>query len=252
MARKKKKHIAHIDESWLLPYSDMQTLLLALFIVLYASSTVSSEKLASMANSFKVVFNGGTGVLDYTNPIEEIPLQDEGKGKDQATQEQTVTEKAKQNTINTLQASVTDYIEKENLTDQINVKQVDEGIMLQIRSEILFDSGSAVIREENRKMAREISKIITANPPVSVKVTGHTDNVPISNAKYKDNWYLSVDRAVNFLSVMLEDKKLDPGDFSAAGYGEMKPIASNNTAAGRQKNRRIEIYILPQGATKDS
>lgn len=246
MAKKKKKAGGHIDESWLLPYSDMQTLLLALFIVLYASSTVDASKLASMANSFKVVFSGGTGILDYTNPIEEIPLQDEGKGKDQATQEQV--KKTKQNTVNTLAASVTDYIEKENLNDQIEVKMVDEGVMLQIRSEILFDSGSAVIREENKKMAREISKIITANPPVSVKVAGHTDNVPISNAKYKDNWYLSVDRAVNFLSIMLEDKNLNPGDFSAVGYGEMKPVASNNTAEGRQKNRRIEVYIQPQAA----
>lgn len=248
MARKKKKASSHIDESWLLPYSDMQTLLLALFIVLYASSTVDSAKLASMANSFKVVFTGGTGVMEYPNPIEEIPLEDEGKGKDQSIQAQE--EITKQNTVNTLMAGVTDYIEEENLSEQINVKQTDEGVMLEIRSEILFDSGSAVIRDENKRMAREISKIITANPPVSVKVTGHTDNVPISTARYKDNWYLSVDRAVNFLSIMLEDKNLDPGDFSAAGYGEMKPIASNNTAEGRQKNRRIEVYIQPQAASE--
>ena len=245
MAKKKKKKAGgHVDESWLLPYSDMQTLLLALFIVLYASSTVSSERLQIMADAFNIVFSGGTGVMEYPNPVEEIPLENEGKGSEQtilSTSDQTV-----KNTVNTLEARVSDYIEENDLDSKIHVTKTEEGLMLQIESEVLFDSGSAVVREENRIIARQIAEIININPPVAVKVTGHTDNVPISNAKYKDNWYLSVDRAVNFMSIMLEDKNLDPGNFSATGYGEMRPVASNDTAEGRQKNRRIEVYIQPQ------
>ena len=79
---------------------------------------------------------------------------------------------------------------------------------------------------------------------MQVQVYGHTDNVPIHTAQYSSNWTLSLDRAASFLAAMIEGSKLDPRAFSAIGCGELNPIGSNDTEAGRSKNRRVEITII--------
>ena len=94
-------------------------------------------------------------------------------------------------------------------------------------------------------LAREISELLVMNPPRNIIVSGHTDNVPIRNSQFDSNWHLSVMRAVNFMKILLENDDLDPRSFSAKGFGEFEPIASNATAEGRMKNRRVEILILP-------
>ena len=79
--------------------------------------------------------------------------------------------------------------------------------------------------------------------PFEVIVAGHTDNVPINTPQYPSNWYLSVQRAVNFLVEMLNGSELDPTHFSSRGYGEYMPVASNDTEEGRQQNRRVELLV---------
>ncbi|MDI3412396.1 OmpA family protein [Bacillus sonorensis] len=92
-----------------------------------------------------------------------------------------------------------------------------------------------------------MSDLLVLNPPRNIVISGHTDNVPIRNSQFKSNWHLSVMRAVNFMGLLIENPKLDAKVFSAKGYGEYKPIASNKTEEGRRKNRRVEILILPMG-----
>jgi chemotaxis protein MotB len=88
--------------------------------------------------------------------------------------------------------------------------------------------------------------------PFEVIVSGHTDNQPISNARYPSNWYLSVQRAVNFLNILLDNGQtgLAPQYFSTRGYGEYEPIASNDTVDGRMQNRRVEL-LISQGIIED-
>jgi chemotaxis protein MotB len=111
---------------------------------------------------------------------------------------------------------------------------------------VLFDSGIAEVRPSDRQLAKEISQLLMETPK-NIIISGHTDNVPIRNSRFESNWDLSVMRAVNFMKVLLENKKLNPALFSAKGYGEYKPIASNSTESGRLKNRRVEILIVPNG-----
>ncbi len=118
-------------------------------------------------------------------------------------------------------------------------------MLLTINDTILFDSGSAEIRENDKQIAKEISHLLVINPPHNVVITGHTDNVPIHNSNFESNWELSVTRAVNFMELLLENEKLDPRWFSAKGFGPYQPIASNESASGRQQNRRVEVLILP-------
>jgi len=246
--RRKKKHEEHISESWLIPYADILTLLLALFIVLFAISSVDATKFQKLSKSFNDVFTGGTGVLEFTAPIDGVaqPSQDDegalinkevGNGKFNEKDHQELSE---------LQERVDQYIEESNLSVVLDTTMTGEGLLVVIRDTVLFDSGSADVRAADRHIAREISDLIVMDPPRSIIVSGHTDNVPISTARYASNWDLSVMRAVNFMKILLENEQLEPEWFSAKGYGEFRPIASNETAEGRAKNRRVEILISPR------
>lgn len=151
-----------------------------------------------------------------------------------------------QKELKDLQAKVNLYIANNNLTNKLQTKLTSEGLLVTIRDNVLFDSGSADVRNIDLKTAGEISDLLVMNPPRNIIISGHTDNVPIRNARYESNWELSVMRAVNFMKIVLRNDKLDPRWFSAKGYGEFQPVASNDTADGRAKNRRVEILILPR------
>ncbi|KJE27634.1 membrane MotB of proton-channel complex MotA/MotB family protein [Geobacillus kaustophilus] len=254
MAKKKQnKHDDHMSEAWLIPYADLLTLLLALFIVLFASSQIDQKKFQEIARAFSTAFAGGTGVLDFQSPIEPItpPAQDE-EGRHQAKQPSPAVNGKEKEELRQIKAKIDSYIHDNKLTGKLQTSLTEEGLAITILDDILFDSGSAEVRMKDRRLAAEISALLVMNPPRNIIISGHTDNVPIHNEKFASNWELSVMRAVNFMKVLLENKQLDPRYFSAKGYGEYKPIASNATAAGRMKNRRVEILILPLTDVNDS
>lgn len=246
MARKKKqKHEEeHVDESWLLPYADLLTLLLALFIVLFAMSSVDAQKFQMLARAFNSTFTGGTGVLEYPSPIPDGEMEklDQEKEKNPEKEKQETLEQEK---LKEIQKKVNAYIAANSLETQLKTTLTDEGLLITILNDIFFDSGNSSIRKKDEQLAKEISKLLVMNPPRNIIVSGHTDNVPIQNAEFESNWHLSVMRAVNFMKLLLENGQLDPRAFSAKGFGEYNPVADNKTNEGRQKNRRVEILILP-------
>jgi chemotaxis protein MotB len=251
----------HMDESWLVPYADILTLLLALFIVLFAMSSIDAQKFQLLSKTFNQMFSGGTGLLNYQSQLPtgqsdspDIIKKDEKKEEYQAENPQTAKQnQQKQQAIlkdhlelQNLKAKVDMYISKNELTNKLSTSLTNEGLLVTIRDNVLFDSGSARVRPQDLQTAQQISNLLVMDPPRNIIISGHTDNVPIKNSQYGSNWELSVMRAVNFMAVILENKKLNPEWFSAKGYGEFQPISSNNTVAGRAKNRRVEILILPR------
>lgn len=250
MSRRKKEKGEHeFNETWLLPYSDLMTLLLALFIVLFASSAVDAQKFQSMSKVFSEIFTGGTGIVDYES-IEQKngeELADETKEKLEKEKEQTQVPVDEQTTLSATQERVNQYILEKGLTGQLKTSLTSEGLLVTINDSVLFDSGSADVREEDIAVAKEISDLLVTDPPHNVIISGHTDNVPIQNSNFSSNWELSVMRAVNFMKIILENDQLDPRMFSAKGFGEFQPIASNDTEEGKAKNRRVEVLILPNG-----
>jgi chemotaxis protein MotB len=259
MRRRKKKHDdEHMDESWLIPYADLLTLLLALFIVLYASSSVDAQKFRELSQVFSEIFTGGTGMMEYPSPV--APQQSDQESK-QAASSENEEEKEKelsreeldkqaflkdQKELKEIQGKINQYIKTNNLEIQFVTKLTDEGLLLTIRDNVLFDSGSAIVQDNDLSVAGELSALLEMNPPRNIIISGHTDNVPISNAEYDSNWELSVMRAVNFMKIILDNPKLDPQWFSAKGFGEFEPIADNATSEGRGQNRRVEVLILPR------
>jgi chemotaxis protein MotB len=249
MARRKKhKHEdEHIDESWLVPYADLLTLVLALFIVLFAASSVDAQKFQKLASAFSSTFTGGTGVLEYPSPtpnieMEQPTLPNEKKSVEVSEEAQKQLE---QKNLKEIQQKVNTYITDKSLENKLKTTLTDEGLLITILDDIFFDSGSADVRNKDKNLAKEISELLVMNPPRNITISGHTDNVPISNSEYDSNWHLSVIRAINFMKTLLENEKLDPKAFSAKGLGEYSPVASNESNEGRQKNRRVEVLILP-------
>ncbi|MFE4707207.1 flagellar motor protein MotB [Peribacillus simplex] len=251
MARRKKKqrHEEHIDESWLVPYADILTLLLALFIVLFASSSVDAIRFQQLSNVFNQVFTSGTGFMDFPSdsPSNEPTSPEQRTGAEDLEK----LGKNEQEELMEVQERVNAYIQKNDLTDKLGTNLTDEGMLISIRENVLFESGVAEVRRENRKIAKEIPELLVMDLPRNIIVSGHTDNIPIKNYQYESNWDLSVMRSVNFMKLLLENKELDPEMFSAKGHGEFKPVASNETKKGRAKNRRVEILIVPRTAINE-
>lgn len=238
--RKHRKHAKEeINETWLLPYADMLTLLLALFIVLFSMSSIDAQKFRDIAQSLSTVFNSGTGVMDYPSPNEVI-VPANGSGK-----EDELAAKAELESLREMQERIDKYIQENNLENRLSTKLSGEGLQITILDNALFDSGSAEIKDKAYKLGVEISNLIVSDPPRYVTISGHTDNVPIHNENYKSNWHLSVMRAVNFMEVLLENPKIQPEYLNAKGHGEHKPIAPNDTEENRAKNRRVEVLITP-------
>lgn len=248
MARKKKHkhHDEHMDESWLVPYADLLTLVLALFIVLFSMSSVDAQKFQQIARSLNAAFTGGTGVLEYPSPTPEGEMEQLNVEKEQSEENiEEAQKRMEQQNLQKIQKKINTYIKDNNLETKLQTTLTDEGLMITILNDIFFDSGSAEIRTKDVQLAREISELLVMNPPRNIIVSGHTDNVPINNSDFDSNWHLSVMRAVNFMKILIDNDKLDAKAFSAKGFGEYKPVANNDTKEGRQKNRRVEVLVLP-------
>jgi chemotaxis protein MotB len=242
MRKNKKKHEEeHADETWLVPYSDLLTLLLALFIVLFAMSSIDAVKFSQMARSFNSTFSGGTGVMQYPSPFQQNT--NEGVTTDKVSNEQNKKAEQEKKEMLEIKEKMDAYINANNLNVQLITSLTPEGLMLTLRNDILFDSGTAQVRSQDYELGKEISQLLVMDHPREVIISGHTDNVPIHNAQFDSNWHLSVMRAVNFMKILLENQSLDARNFSAKGFGEFKPVASNATPEGRLANRRVEILI---------
>lgn len=252
--RRQRKEEQHDNsESWLLPYSDLMTLLLALFIVLFAASSVDAQKFQRLSQVFNGIFLGGTGPIHYQNPIENDDHSKDNPDHEEEEKEPVIEEEntvdfdlEEQRELEEIQAKINMYIQKNDLNDKFEISYTDEGLLLRIRDNVLFASGKAKVREKDVKTAKEVAEFLKMDPPRNIIISGHTDNVPIRNSEFDSNWDLSVMRAINFMKVLLENGDLDPRWFSAKGFGEFQPIADNDTAEGRAKNRRVEILILPR------
>ncbi|MDA5561443.1 flagellar motor protein MotB [Exiguobacterium sp. MMG028] len=240
MKRKKKHdHEEHIPEGWLIPYADLLTLLLALFIVLFASSNIDQTKLEKMSRSFNQVFSGGVSVFQAsTASNSDISRTDNTN----TTANPRTYELAQ---LDELKEDVNQYIKKNGLESQIKATINSSGLVLTIQDRALFNLGEATLDADAQNVAQNISQILEKAGKREIVVSGHTDNIPINTARFPSNWELSSARATAFMRGLLTNDALNPAQFTLASYGEFKPIATNDTEEGRSKNRRVEVLIKP-------
>ena len=130
---------------------------------------------------------------------------------------------------------------------QISLKMAEKGLVITFVADVVFDSGKAKIKPEVYSSLDKVARVLQENvPELNIGIEGHTDNVPIKSSGWKSNWELSTARALSVLHYLVDEKSITPNRVSAIGYGEYRPVASNDTKDGRQLNRRVEIVILPQ------
>ncbi|WP_303850944.1 flagellar motor protein MotB [Seleniivibrio woodruffii] len=246
MAKKKRcpKHEEHVDETWLIPYADLLTLLLALFIVLFATSQTDKQKLMEMSKVFSIIFTSQKGVMgdasiQPSNQKHSTDNNEKTSDQGEATREMIPP---KQGELATLQKKVNQYINMENLPGYIATSMTDEGLMITIRDIALFPSGGSELLPEADRIAYDLS-IMLEKTQEKVQVAGHTDDNPSEGSGYSSNWELSSARAVNFLKAILKNPALDPERFSAVAYSQYQPVAPNISEQDRERNRRVEILI---------
>lgn len=138
-------------------------------------------------------------------------------------------------------------LSKEIQDKQVKLQMMEKGLVITVVGDVLFDSGKSKIRPQSDSILDKVAKVLNENvPQLNVGIEGHTDNVPIKHSGWKSNWELSTARALSVLHYLVGNKDVAPGRISAIGYGEFRPVASNDSKEGRQLNRRVEIVILPQ------
>jgi Flagellar motor protein len=230
-------HEEHADETWLVPYSDLLTLLLALFVVLFASSKLDAEKFAQVASSFHQSI-GGTSGLNNGSPS----VLDGGLGIMSTTDVMSPAE-LESSQLESAQEQIEQYVSQSDPKIDVETVVTDQGLVVRIRDNALYASGSAELNPDGIRFADMVSDILKKIPQ-NVLISGHTDNVPISTAQYPSNWELSSIRAINLMKYILNaNPEISPARMSAIGFGEYRSVATNDTEEGRSKNRRVEILV---------
>jgi chemotaxis protein MotB len=139
-----------------------------------------------------------------------------------------------------------DRLKNEINDKEVTVQRLQKGLVITFVSEVLFDSGKADLRKDSYEKLNKVAGVIsTVVPDLNVGIEGHTDNQPIKHSGWKSNWELSAHRALSVLHYLTE-QNISPERLAAIGYGEYRPVEGNDTKEGRQKNRRVEIVILPK------
>lgn len=235
MSKKKQHHEEHVDEAWLLPYSDMLTLLLALFIVMFAMGQTDKAKLKSMSEQFNIIFAGGSGVMQKEGSA-VIPM-------DSSSSSALSNSQIEDDKMTEIKKMLEQEIGKEGYSDKVKVVINNDGLEISIQDTVLFNSGEADVLNNLSPLLLEISKMLH-DLDNEIKVVGYTDNVPIKNEKFRSNWDLSAMRAINVMNFMVDSGAISGDKVSIQAYGEHMPKFDNTTEQGRAKNRRVEIIVL--------
>ena len=219
--------------SWLTTYSDLVTLLLCFFVLLYSFSAIDVVKFRRFIASFQ-----GAGVLDGGSTPDTTIVMPEENPNEVAT-EQLGPFWADNGRMMT---HVQEYLEAQGIEAEVKAFREEQGVLLELQDRVLFDSGQAVLRPDGLAL---LSKLVTlfSEMPNEIAVEGHTDNVPIDTPLYPSNWELSAARSARVVRYFVEIHGLTPERFSAVGYGEFRPIDTNATAEGRSRNRRVVFVI---------
>lgn len=205
-----RRHAAR--DRWVIPLSDLLLLLLGVFAVLYAASTVDASKYRVTARSLAAAFDSNPSEFD---------------------KEQRRLDALQRN----LRRSLAPMIDRK----QVGVRRVGRVIEVEIRNDVLFASGSAELADSARTVLGDLAQPLAASPG-AIRVEGHTDDVPITGSRYPSNWELSAARAAAVVRLFV-DRGIDPRRLSVAGHAEFRPAGSNSTAAGRETNRRVLLAI---------
>jgi chemotaxis protein MotB len=209
-------------DRWVVSYADFITLLFAFFTVMYAVSRVDSAKLGEFVGSTRGAFgsNSPSSKTPVIAGIVPIPP-----------------------TVAGLQRDAGRIIAAAGADGAVTVRRDPRGLVLSMGEDVLFDAGMASVKPSSSASLAAVASVLKKAGCDAV-VEGHTDSLPISNARYASNWELSATRATNILARLVVEFEVLPARLSAAGYAEFRPVASNTDPEGRARNRRVDVVLL--------
>ncbi len=254
--RKKAAEEEGNNERWLITYSDLITLLMVFFVLMYSMSQVDIAKYSAVANSLSLVLTGQSmSMMEAPGPSMAEGLSSSDQAAAAAAAAAAMANQAQMEEI---EAIITKFIETRDsqisssgsndsettrLSEQIIIYEQERGLVISFKDALLFGSGSSDLTPVAREIIKEVGKPLVGIPNY-IRVEGHTDDLPINTSKFPSNWELSVMRATNVVHVLSEASGISADRLAAIGYGENRPLVINDSDKHRAMNRRVDLVIL--------
>lgn len=269
MAKRKEDAPPAGSPAWMATFSDLMNLLLCFFVMLFSMSTIQEDKLAAFVasiNSTVSIFDAGASAIGdgilISNGVSQLNELDQyinstGKTADsekdgedfnefdsspEAMEEKLAQGKLQQN--EEVSEKIEEALAESQIGDEVDVSFTAQYIQLSMSGALLFDSGSADVKEESLEILEKVGRILERYSDGSIEIEGHTDNVPQNGARYRNNEELSDARAREIFYYLEANTALNPMNIKHSGMGDRVPVADNSTEEGRSRNRRVEIRIM--------
>lgn len=249
MAKKKQKHPEHINlERWLISYADFITLLFATFVVLYALSQVDFKGFQMLEASIKQAFDapslmqGSQGLM--SNSADNLFTTSQADSMIAPLMMEYMSQRYEDQSMQEIVQNVSQEIKNGDISD-VDVFETDRGVVIRLHGNYLFKPGSAELTPAAKIKLQKIGAVIAKKFILhNIRIEGHTDNQPQHTAMYPSNWELSSARSSTIIRYFISEFSFMPSLFTAVGFADTRPLASNKSASGQSKNRRVEILIL--------
>lgn len=273
MAKRKDPPAEEGSPAWMATFSDLMNLLLCFFVLLFASSTMDEGKIQKIAASFDnisftIMEDGNVSLVNgdmMSGGVTQLPdvysiMSEAGKNIEGTTGEESVSSSSDAEKLSDeelkeeyeargeakseeMYEEVVQLAESYRIDTMINIDYNEQYVELDLEGSLLFESGSAEVKDDSKMFLQKIASILTKYKYCIIEIEGHTDNVPVSSSAFENNRQLSAERARNVYEYIMTQENFIDANMKIAGYGESKPIASNATEEGRAKNRRVVIKI---------
>jgi chemotaxis protein MotB len=242
MRHRKSRHTPEHDkhERWMVSYADFITLLFAFFVVMYGVSSINEGKYRQASGSISRAFlqDNEQQAEPQLQPSQHITMENLTRRK--IAKELQARKKLQEN-LQQIEQGLNNAMAPLVQTGKVEIKRTDKGIYIDINASALFDSGSAVLWADAKRILWGVADQLE-HQPYRITVEGHTDDQPINSRDFASNWELSALRATSVLH-LLRDRDIDESRLVAVGHAATRPVVPNDTEENRQRNRRIALMI---------
>jgi len=263
-----EEHEEHENhEAWVIPYADMLTLLMAMFLMLYAVGTIDMQKFQALAGAFRqeiagekvvidpgIATDAGQGVLSGTAsawPISSLVGSLTGRGDRMEAAQALAAQQAEEAAraveaarFDEVEAAIREQVEALGFASSVEFRRTERGLLITVLTdEVLFTPGSAMLEPKSTLLLDELAEVFKPLPN-AIEIVGHTDTVPIRSAQFPSNWELSTGRAGSVVRYFIDRLGFPPERLRSSGLADTQPIDTNATPEGRARNRRVEITVL--------
>jgi chemotaxis protein MotB len=237
--------------AWMATFADLATLLMTFFVLLLSFATMDAQKFRDMAGSVKDAFGVQTEAIAYSAKSSSDLFEQMLKTAEEAAKEEDSEDSSESQAMMSMEQmmAIVEAVFQELGDESVEVIQDQDGVMVRVKGKVIFDSGTANLREEGKPILEMVAKLMERYR-FDLKILGHTDSVGISTEKFPSNWELSGSRSSAALRYMIE-QGASAERLIAVGFADSRPIASNDNHEGRSRNRRVEFLFTSPNFSHD-